>query len=237
MGYVSSLPLTIIIPTLNEEETIGNVIDSIPKRILERMGYETEVLVIDGGSNDKTVSIALSRGARVLIVRRRGYGLAYMIGFRFARGDIIVTLDADMTYPPDEIPKLVRVLEKMNVDFVSTNRFVKFDRQAFNRVRLLGNKLLNMLVFLFFRARIRDTQSGMWCFRKAVLNKIRLSSYGMEFSTEIKLEAARKLRYVEIPIRYRRRIGGRSKINYFKDGIRILLFIIKYRILSALGIL
>lgn len=229
--------LSIIIPTLNEESTIGSLLDAIPMEILGKMGYKSEVLVVDGGSRDQTVNIALRKGARVIVVNRRGYGLAYLIGLKYARGDVIVTLDADMTYPPDDIPKLILTLEKMNVDFVSTNRFARAERNAFSRVRMLGNKLINLLIFILFGFRLNDTQSGMWCFRRESLHRLRLESFGMEFSTEIKLEALRKLKFIEIPIEYYQRRGGKSKIRYLRDGIRILLFIVKYRILSALSII
>lgn len=227
--------ISVVIPTLNEEKTIGKVIDSIPRDFLKKMGYDVDVLVVDGNSSDRTVKIALKKRARVVIVKKRGYGLAYLIGFKYARGDIIVTLDADMTYPPSEIPKLIKMLERHNIDFITTNRFLRFDRLAFNKTRLLGNRLLTFLVFVLFGKRIKDTQSGMWCFKKEVLKKLRLSSFGMEFSTEIKLEASRKLKFLEVPIYYRRRGGGRSKIRVFRDFIRIVMFIIKYRILSFIG--
>jgi len=224
--------VSVIIPTLNEENTIREVIRNIPSKLLKRLGYECEIIVVDGGSTDKTVEYALMMNARVVRVNRRGYGLAYIVGFRYAKGDIIVTLDADMTYPPKAIPLLVRILEEYNLDFVTTNRFAKYDEGAFSPVRLAGNKLINILMYLLFGLNIKDTQSGMWCFRREILKKIDPKCYGMEFSTEIKLEAFRKVRSVEVPIHYRRREGGRSKIKIFKDGFRILSFLIYKRFFS-----
>ena len=227
--------ITIIIPTLNEAKNIGKLLDAIPKRLLNQMGYSVECLVVDGGSTDGTTDIAAKKGARVLIVRKRGYGLAYMVGFLHATGDIIVTLDADMTYPPESIPLLVRILERYDYDFVSTNRLKKFETHAFSQAKLLGNKLINILTFLLYRLRIGDTQSGMWCFRKNILKTLRLMTLGMEFSTEIKLEAFRRTKAVEIPIFYRRRMGGTSKIRVIVDGIRIVLFLFYKRIQLLLG--
>ncbi len=222
--------VSVIIPTLNEEKTIGAVIDAIPREKLRDLGYECEVIIVDGGSKDRTVDIALEKGARVIRVRRRGYGLAYIVGFQYAKGEVIVTLDADMTYPPSIIPLLVKILEQHNIDFISTNRFAKFDAGAFPPIRLLGNKLLNIITFLLFGLRIKDTQSGMWCFRKKLLDgKIKLRFFGMEFSTEIKIEAFRKTRAIEVPIYYRRREEGKSKINVIRDGLKILSFLLYKR--------
>jgi len=217
--------LSIIIPTLNEEETIGKLLSSIPSDELRNMGYDIECLVVDGGSTDNTVQVAKKHGARVIIVRRRGYGLAYLIGFRYARGDIIVTLDADLTYPPRFIPPILKILERYDLDFINTNRFKRFEKSAFSPVKLVGNKLLNFVTFLLFRLNINDTQSGMWCFRKSILDSLSLNSIGMEFSTEIKIEAFRKTRARELPIFYRKRKKGSSKIRIIKDGVQILLFL------------
>src|ERR1700689_5229329 len=102
--------LSIVIPALNEERGIGDVIKEIPIKKLKKLGYETEVLVIDNGSHDQTPHIARSHGARVIIQPIRGYGNAYKAGFANASGDIIATGDADMTYPFEDLPE---ILEKM----------------------------------------------------------------------------------------------------------------------------
>jgi len=228
--------ISIILPTLNEAETIEKVIDSIPKEILYKLGYDIEVLVVDGGSTDGTQWKALKKGARVLIVRKRGYGLAYLIGFKYARGEYIVTLDADMTYPPRCIPLLLLALERYGLDFISTNRFKFYEAGAFNKPRLIGNKIINVLTFILFGVRIKDTQSGMWCFRKDILNRLKLKCWGMDFSTEIKLEAFKKAKAGEISIYYLKRRKGSSKIKLLKDGLRIVLFLIKKRILTLVGL-
>ena len=98
--------VTVILPTLNEEEGVGDTIDAIPKKFCKNL----EVLIVDGNSSDKTREIAQKKGARVHIEPRKGYGRAYRTGFAIASGDVIVTMDADCTYPAEKIPELVEVL-------------------------------------------------------------------------------------------------------------------------------
>ena len=99
--------VTVIIPTLNEGESIGATIDSIPSDV---PGMTIEVLVIDGNSSDNTVEEAEKRGARVVTEKRKGYGRAYKTGFKEAETEFIATMDGDTTYPGDEIPIMVELL-------------------------------------------------------------------------------------------------------------------------------
>ena len=87
------------------------------------MGYKVQVLVVDNGSTDRTGELAQQAGADVVFEGRRGYGRAYKTGFAYAKGDIIATADADMTYPVEDIPKMVHQLNKEKLDFITTNRY------------------------------------------------------------------------------------------------------------------
>ncbi|MEM2839562.1 MAG: glycosyltransferase family 2 protein, partial [Thermoplasmata archaeon] len=113
--------LSIVIPTMNEERSIGQVIDAIRGSVSDSLSYE--ILIVDTNSKDRTREIALSKGARIVDEPRRGYGRAYKTGFEAASGEIIATLDADMTYPAEMIEELVNILDSENLDFISTNRF------------------------------------------------------------------------------------------------------------------
>lgn len=217
-------------PALNEEESIGQTIKNIPVDKLKEAGYEIEILIIDGGSTDKTVDIAESLGARVIIAAK-GYGRQYRLGFGQAHGDIIITADSDNSYPMEEIPKLLERLERQNLDFISTNRFAGLRKGSMRPFNYFGNKVLTFFTNILFGLRLKDSQSGMWVFRKKILDKINLTSNGMPLSQEIKIEAFKKLRAREIDSSYRKRVG-QVKLRMFRDGWENLRYLVKKRFFS-----
>ena len=216
--------ITVIIPTLNEEKAIGQVIESIPGR------EEMEILIVDGLSTDRTVQIAEEKGARVVLEKRKGYGRAYKTGFAEAKGDIIATLDGDLTYPAEQIPELVKMLEDKQLDFISCDRLSKLDKKAMNGTHRLGNWVLKVATNILFGMKIADSQTGMWIFRKEVIGKINLTSDGMPLSEEIKIEVFKHpdIKALEIPVDYRIREGD-IKLNTWGDGKKNLMFLFKKR--------
>src|SRR5437773_1933729 len=137
--------LTVVIPALNEEKGIGPVIKEIPVSILMDMGYETEVIVIDNGSKDKTPHIARQHGATVIIQPIRGYGNAYKAGFANASGDIIATGDADLTYPFEDLPEIIKKLEQEDLEFINTNRLKYANQEVMTRTHIIGNRLFTTM--------------------------------------------------------------------------------------------
>lgn len=224
--------VSVVIPALNEEEAIEKVVLAIPRGELSRMGFEVEVLVIDNGSEDRTAELARKAGADVVFEPIRGYGRAYKTGFDNAQGQIIATADADLTYPVEDIPELVKLLEEENLDFITTNRFAKIDRIAMSSRNRLGNSVLNLTTRLFFRIDLKDSQSGMWVFRKDLLSLMHLNSDGMPFSEELKVEACHfvKCRWREVPIEYRARVG-KVKLSGWRDGFLNLCHLFRKRLL------
>lgn len=218
--------LSVIIPTMNEEQSIGLVIDEVKKHVPSDM--EVEILIVDTDSKDKTREIASSKGAVVIDEPRRGYGRAYKTGFEKASGEIICTLDADMTYPAERIPDLIALLDNEQLDFLTTNRFAQMESGAMSASHRLGNRLLSIVARVLFRVRVKDSQSGMWVFRKEILPKLDLTSDKMALSEEIKIEAFRKAKAREIPIRYSPRVGE-VKLNTWQDGMQNLRFLFKKR--------
>lgn len=211
--------ISIVIPALNEEKAIGSVLKEIPIKELKKMGYETEVLVIDNGSYDKTPHIARAGGAKVIIQPIRGYGNAYKAGFANATGDIIATGDADLTYPFTVLPMALKKLEAEKLDFINTDRMTNLKKEVMEESHIFGNYLLSFGTKTLFHWPFKDSQSGMWIFKRQIWNHLDVRSSGMPFSQELKIEAyVRGFKCAEIPIDYRAR-AGEVKLNTITDGI------------------
>lgn len=219
--------LSIIIPTFNEADCIGKVIDEL-RANLDKKGFDYEIMIVDGRSTDGTGDIARSKGAVVVDEPRKGYGRAYKTGFERARGEIIATMDGDCTYPADAIVPLMEMLDRDDLEFITTDRFGHMEPGAMSDMHKIGNLALSFTTRLLFGRRIRDSQSGMWVFRRAALLKVNVTNDGMPFSEEIKIEAFRKLRSREVMIAYRRR-EGEVKLSSWRDGWYNLSFLLVKR--------
>lgn len=218
--------LSVVIPTMNEEKSIGLVIDEVRSALGESRPFE--VIVVDTDSQDRTREIAREKGAIVVEEPRRGYGRAYKTGFERATGEFVATLDADMTYPASDIPALVDMLEREQLDFITTNRFARMEKGAMGAKHRFGNWVLSATARVLFRVRLKDSQSGMWVFRRSCFEQLDVRSDGMAFSEELKIEAFKKLRAKEVPITYRVRVGE-VKLQSWKDGWSNLKYLFKKR--------
>src|ERR1700730_5430940 len=197
-----SQKITVISPCLNEEQGIEQVLQKMPE-------FVDEVIVVDNGSTDKTSEVARAYGARVIREDVRGYGRSYKSGFAFAKGDIIITLDGDHSYPPDAISYLLEAFLHLDVDFLNASRFPVRDRQAMSFKHKMGNLILSLAMSILYFRWVPNSQSGMWVFRRPILAKMKLTSDGMAFSEEIKIEALKsnRVRFAEIAIQYTSRLG------------------------------
>jgi len=218
------LKLTVIIPCLNEEQGIERVLEKMP-------AFVDEVIVVDNGSTDRTGEVARRFGATVIREEVRGYGRSYKRGFAHASGDVIITLDGDHSYPVDAISYLLEAFLHLDVDFLNASRFPVRDPRAMSFKHKIGNLILSFAMSLLFFRWVRDSQSGMWVFRRSILEQMNLESDGMAFSEEIKVEALRnpRIRFGEISILYSSRLGE-VKLNPWRDGIQNLLFLVKKRL-------
>ncbi|AEC52036.1 fused dolichol-phosphate mannosyltransferase/uncharacterized protein [Pyrococcus sp. NA2] len=223
-----NIDVSIILPTMNEEKAIGKIIPQI-KETLDKMGVSYEIIVVDK-SSDRTPEIAKSLGAKVIKQKGKGYGDAYLEGFKVARGKYIVMLDPDGSYDPREIPKFLEVLMNENVDFVIGSRLRgKIEPGAMPWLhRYIGNPILTKILNILFKVGISDAHCGFRAIKKEALQKLSLKCKGMEFASEMIIEAAKVgLKIKEIPITYHPRIGE-SKLHSFRDGWRHLRLMLLY---------
>ena len=215
--------ITVIIPCLNEEQGIRRVLESMPD-------FVDEVIVVDNNSTDRTHEVATALGAKVIHERLRGYGRSYKRGFANATGDLIVTLDGDHSYPVDAISYLLEAFLHLNVDFLNASRFPVRDRNAMSFKHKIGNLILSIAMSILYLRWVRDSQSGMWVFRRSILADMKLEADGMAFSEEIKIEALKSSRitFGEISILYTSRLGE-IKLNPWRDGFQNLWFLVRKR--------
>ena len=218
-----SQTITVIIPCLNEEQGVEQVLRRMP-------AFVDQVIVVDNGSTDRTSEVAQSLGAEVIREPVRGYGRSYKKGFTRATSDLIITLDGDHSYPPDAISYLLEAFLHLEVDFLNASRFPVQDSRAMSFKHKFGNLVLSLAMTLLYFHWVRDSQSGMWVFRRSILEEMTLESDGMAFSEEIKIEALKssRIRFREISIQYSSRLGE-IKLNPWRDGFYNLWFLLRKR--------
>jgi len=196
--------------------------------------WNLEITIIDGDSKDKTQEIANQKGAKIIIEKRKGYGRAYKTGMPKATGDVIVTGDADATYPFDRIHEYIQLLIDRDLDFITTDRFAELKHGSMSVKHCFGNLILATALRVLFLINIRDSQSGMWIFKKEALNKIQqLEDFddGMPFSEELKIEmfSNKNIKAEEFPSTLYTREGD-VKLQSFTDGWKNFKFLFKKRV-------
>ena len=228
LGSTRGLDVSVVIPCLNEAGGIVAVIEEA-QEALRAAGLAGEVIVVDNASEDDSAALAREAGATVIAEPRRGYGSAYLAGLAAARGDAIVMVDADGTYPLDRIGDFVARL-RGGADLVLGSRFkgsIEPGAMPWPN-RYLGNPLLTGMLNLLFRSAVSDAHCGLRALRREVLPELRLSATGMEFASEMVIKAGkRRMRIDEVPIGYRVRIGE-SKLARLSDAWRHVRFMLVY---------
>jgi cellulose synthase/poly-beta-1,6-N-acetylglucosamine synthase-like glycosyltransferase len=222
--------LTILMPCLNEAETIAACIDKASE-FLARSGVAGEIVIADNGSNDGSVEYALARGVRVVAVTERGYGAALRAGIAAARGRFVVIGDADDSY---DFSRLDPFLAKLRdgCDLVMGNRFkggIAPGAMPFLH-RYLGNPVLSLIGRMFFHSGIRDFHCGLRGFRRDAILGLDLKTSGMEFASEMVVRAALNgLVIAEVPTTLA--VDGRSRpphLRTWTDGWRHLRFLLMF---------
>ncbi|WP_255196506.1 glycosyltransferase family 2 protein [Halorarius litoreus] len=219
--------ISVIMPTLNEEDGIEECIVKI-KTALEELQVYGEIIVSDD-STDRTPEIAREQGCVVINPDRDGYGYAYRYAFDHVRGDYIVIGDADTTYDFEEIPRLLRELEETGADMVMGSRLEgEIEPGAMPPLhQYIGNPLLTWFLNAFYGADVSDAHSGFRIFNREVLEDLDFQTTGMEFASEMIMEAgAKNLDIAEVPITYHER-KGEATLESFQDGWRHVKFMLQ----------
>jgi glycosyltransferase involved in cell wall biosynthesis len=221
--------VSVVIPCLDEAQGVGKCVDKA-LRALREMRVPGEVIVVDNGSTDASADIAARAGARVVHERRRGYGAAYLRGFREASGKYLVMGDADDSYDFLEIPRFIAPLERDGFDMVMGTRLrghILPGAMPWTH-RWIGNPILSGMLRLFFHTRISDSHCGMRSFTREAFDRMHLRTQGMEFASEIIVNALREnLRIHEVAITYHPREGA-SKLSGLRDAWRHIRFMLVY---------
>lgn len=222
--------VTVIIPVLNEEHSIGAVLSHIPQE------YSQDVIVVDNGSTDRTAKIAAERGAHVVSEPVRGYGGACLRGISQIRNaDIVVFLDGDFSDFPEEMPLLVEPIAQGHADMVIGSRALgRHEADALPSHAAFGNRLAGWLIWRLFGHRYSDL-GPFRAIRYTSLQSLAMADRNYGWTVEMQVKAVRhRLRILEVPVSYRKRVGT-SKISgtllgSIKAGAKIIWTIFKYGI-------
>lgn len=228
--------LTVVIPCLNEETTIGLCVQKALDCVRNH-NINAEIVVSDNGSSDKSVQIVEDfnlPNVRVVHCCEKGYGNALKAGFSSANGKYILMGDADDTYDMSKIHEFYeKVVSDENISMVIGSRFRgKIEKGAMPFLhKYLGNPVITMLINVLFGVGITDSQCGMRLFKKSDFEKINFTSEGMEFASDIIIEFAKNnMKIVEIPTTLSKDKAGRKPhLRTFPDGYRVIIFILKKR--------
>ena len=216
---MTSLELAILIPALNEEQTIAEVV-----RAFRRAAPDARIIVFDNGSTDTTVFRARAAGAEVRVEPRRGKGNVVQSMFRTIDADIYVMVDGDATYPADRIDALMQPVLDGEADMVIGSRLQNGDDSGFRPLNLLGNLFYATLLRRLFGVRLTDLLSGYRAFNHRIVKALPLIGGGFETEAEMTIKAVhRGFRVVEVPVSLSARPkGSESKIRIVQDGLLIL---------------
>lgn len=225
--------ITILIPCFNEEKGIGKVIDGIPVEKLKKLGFTTDIIVINNNSTDDTARVAMRKGVILVDAVKKGKGNAMKTGFNSVSKDTdyVVMLDGDNTYKGHEIHRIIEPLESNFADVVVGSRLG--GRLLRNSLRLenrIGNWASTFLVRHFYHANITDVLSGYFAWKKEVIDDLlpHLESDGFSIEMEMIIKMVRLGYYIcAVPITYDKR-EGISKLNKFSDGINIMHMFLRH---------
>lgn len=223
------MELTILIPALNEEQTIGTCVKKA-KKFLETNNIEGEVLVANNNSVDNTENIAKSEGARVILVEKCGYGAALIEGSKQAKGKYTIMGDADDSYNFLELEPFLNELYK-GYDIVIGNRYKGKMEKGSMKIshKYIGTPIISMIARNLYHIPVGDFNCGLRGYNTQKINDLNCTASGMEYATEMLIKARNaNLKITEIPINfYKDKRNKKSHLRTVRDGYRHLKTIIK----------
>lgn len=220
---MSAIDLTVLLPVLNEERNLAILLRFLTQK-LPALGIQFEIIVIDGGSKDKTADTAKNAGPSVQVIEQQnpGYGEALRLGFEKARGGYILTLDSDLSHNPTLIASLWQARE--NADFTIASRYIPGGSVKMPFWRLFLSRILNSILPRLLSLPVRDLSSGFRLYRSCVVKGMKLTSTHFEVLEEILIKAfAQGRRIQEIPMRFRPRKRGKSKVRLIEFAVSFLI--------------
>ncbi|MBI4177306.1 MAG: glycosyltransferase family 2 protein [Candidatus Aenigmarchaeota archaeon] len=239
--------ISVIVPAYNEQGGIRKTVERL-KRV--RFREKSEIIVVDDGSSDNTYQESRKiRGIRILKHERNmGKAAALHTGFEAAKGDVVATIDADCTYPPERLPDMLEIIRDGEADVVLGSRFYNRRRgpgviigavkkiafllagkRSDDHTNFYGNAIFSGVITILTGKRITDGSTGLRAFRKKILNRMHIRSRGLDWEVEMTTRSVRAgLKVVEIPVDYYPRVG-RTKLKILTDGIRFFVGIVRGR--------
>ena len=224
------MKLSIIIPVYNEEKTILSLLERVKKVNIGKI--QKEIIIIDDCSIDKTKDLIKNlKDIKILYHKKNlGKGAVIRTGLSVATGDIIIIQDADLEYYPEEYPKLLKPLLENKSKVVYGSRFLNKHKPKY-KIYYLGNKFLTFLINLFYNSKITDMETCYKVFKKDVIKNIKLESNDFGIEPEITSKLLKnKYKIYEVPIKYKSRDFKEGKKINWKDGLKAIYYIIKYKL-------
>lgn len=219
------MKVSLIIPTRNEAGAIGRVLKKIPKQIV------SEIIVIDGHSSDNTANEVKaelrSEKDKFILQTGEGFGRAVLQGFDMAGGDVVIIMNGDGSHDPKDIPTLIKNVREGH-EYVLASRYAPGGKSEDDTiVTYIGNKLFTLLTNIVHGTHVFDSLYFFTAITRSGLDKLQLSSPGFELCVEMLIKAHRAgLKFAEVPVVERARFAGRTKVNAFLVGLKILKMIV-----------
>ena len=223
--------VALIIPALDEEQTIGATLGGLAGQTL------AQAVVVDNGSTDRTAEVARARGAQVVVEPRRGYGRACLAGLAALEPEmsIVAFMDADGSDDPADLARVVAPIERGEADLVIGSRVLgEREPDSLSPQQRFGNRVASLLLCAFYGARYTDL-GPFRAIRRDALERLGMRDTDYGWTIEMQIKAHRQgLRVLEVPVRYRRRRGGASKVSgsirgSLLAGAKIIWTILRYR--------